>query len=87
MFLDFVNFYRRFIYRYSKRVVSLTSLLKESKNGKKFGSFVWSNEVEQAFRQLCDIFMLAPLLCHYNSSKKIRVKTNASNFAIASILS
>jgi hypothetical protein len=87
MFLGFVNFYRRFIYCYLKRVAFLTSLLKENKNDKKFNSFVWSNEEEQTFRQLCDIFMLASLLCHYNSSKKIRVKIDASNFAIASILS
>jgi len=40
MFLSFVNFYRRFIYRYSKKVVSLTNLLKESKNNKKFNFFV-----------------------------------------------
>ena len=50
MFLSFVNFYRRFIYRYLKKVVSFTSLLKGSKNNKKFDSFVWSNEVEQTFR-------------------------------------
>jgi len=87
MFLNFVNFYRRFIHRYSKKVVSLTNLLKESKNNKKFDFFVWSNEAKQTFRQLCDIFMLTSLLCHYNSSKKIRVKIDASNFAIASILS
>ncbi len=87
MFLSFVNFYRRFIHRYLKRVVSLTNLLKENKDNKKFDSFVWSNEAKQAFRQLCDIFMLTSLLYHYNSSKKIRVKIDVSNFAIASILS
>jgi len=87
MFLSFVNFYRRFIHRYLKRVAPLTSLLKENKDDKKFGSFVWPNEVEQVFRQLCDIFMLAPLLYYYNLGKKIRVKIDASNFAIASILS
>ena len=87
MFLSFVNFYRRFIYRYLKRVVFLIDLLKESKNDKKFDSFVWSNKVEQTFRQLCDIFMLTSLLCYYNLNKKIKVKIDASNFAIASILS
>jgi len=40
MFLDFVNFYRRFIHRYLKRVALLIDLLKESKNGKKFDPFV-----------------------------------------------
>ena len=87
MFLDFVNFYRRFIHYYSKRVISLINLLKENKNDKKFNSFVWLNEVEQTFRQLCDIFMLASLLCYYNLNKKIRVKIDAFNFVIANILS
>jgi hypothetical protein len=87
MFLNFVNFYRRFIYWYSKRVTFLTSLLKENRSNKKFDFFVWSNKVEQAFRQLCDIFMLVLLLCYYNLSKKIKIKIDASNFTIASILS
>ena len=40
VFLGFVNFYRRFIHRYSKIARPLIDLLKGSKNGKKFGSFV-----------------------------------------------
>jgi len=40
MFLSFVNFYRRFIHRYSKKIISLIDLLKESKNDKKFNFFV-----------------------------------------------
>ena len=34
IFLDFVNFYRRFIYEYSRIIDSLTSLLKKNKNKK-----------------------------------------------------
>jgi len=40
MFLNFVNFYKRFIYRCLKIVASLINLLIESKNNKKFKSFV-----------------------------------------------
>jgi len=36
MFLNFINFYRRFIHRYSKRIAFLIDFLKESKNNKKF---------------------------------------------------
>ena len=39
MFLDFVNFYRKFIYRYSKIVKSLIDLLKDNKNEKKLNFF------------------------------------------------
>ena len=37
IFLDFANFYRRFIHRYSGIVAPLTELLKDSKNSKKSG--------------------------------------------------
>ena len=46
MFLSFVNFYKRFVYHYSKKVASLINLLKKSKNDKKFDFFVWSNEAK-----------------------------------------
>ena len=36
IFLRFVNFYKRFIYYYFKIAALLTSLLKNSKNKKKF---------------------------------------------------
>ena len=87
IFLKFVNFYKRFIYHYSKIAAPLTSLLKDNENEKKKNSFEWSKSVEQAFRQLCDIFMSTSLFIHYNLFKKIRMKTDVFNFAIASILS
>ncbi len=40
MFLDFINVSRRFIHHYLKKVNFLINLLKESKNNKKFNSFV-----------------------------------------------
>ncbi len=39
MFLSFVNFYKRFIYRYFKIVTSFTSLLKDNKDDKKLKFF------------------------------------------------
>ena len=57
-FLKFVNFYKRFIYRYFKIIASLTSFFKNSKNKKIKNSFKWLDEVEQTFRQLKNIFML-----------------------------
>ena len=87
IFLRFVNFYKRFIYCYSKIAVPLTSLLKGNENEKKKSSLKWSNEAEQTFRQLRDIFMLIFFFTHYDFLKRNRVKTDVSNFAVASILS
>ena len=87
IFLKFVNFYKRFIYCYSKIAAPLTSLLKDSENEKKKSSLEWSNEAEQAFRQFKDIFISVSFLTHYDLLKRNRVKTDVSNFAVADILS
>ena len=49
IFLRFVNFYKYFIKIYSKIVDSLTDLLKDNKNKKKFKSFKWSKEAAKIF--------------------------------------
>ena len=87
IFLRFVNFYKRFIYRYLKITASLTSLFKDSENEKKKNFFEWSNEVEQAFRQFKNIFMSTSFFTHYDLLKRNRVETDVFNFTIANILS
>ena len=87
IFLKFVNFYRRFVYCYSKIAAPLTSLLKNNENEKKKSPLEWPNEAEQAFRQLKNIFMSISLLTYYNFLKRNQMKTDASNFAVANILS
>ena len=86
IFLKFVKFYKRFIYRYFKIVALLTSLLKNSENEKKKNLFDWSNEVEQTFRQFKNIFMSISFFTHYDFLKRNWVKTDAFNSTIASIL-
>ena len=87
IFLGFVNYYRRFIEGYSKLSAPLTGLLKGSKGGKKSGPFQWSDEQEQAFRRLRDAFVSIPILHHYDPIKKIKMESDASNFAVAGIIS
>ena len=87
VFLGFVNFYRRFIHRYSQIATPLTNLLQGSKDGVKSGPFVWPDDAERAFRQLLAAFTDVPILRHFDPERKIRVETDASNFAIAGILS
>ena len=87
IFLRFVNFYKRFIYRYSKITASLTSLFQDNENKKKKNLFKWSNEAEQAFRQLKNVFMSIFFFIHYDFLKRNRMKTDVFNFVNAGILS
>ena len=87
VFLGFANFYRRFIQGYSTIAAPLTGLLKGSKEGKKAGKLEWTDNAEQAFRQLRDVFANAPFLSHYNPGKPLRLETDASNFGLGAVLS
>ena len=87
IFLDFVNFYCRFIHHYSQIADLLTDLLKGSKAGVKTGLFIWLEKVSVTFHHLCDEFTKAPILCYFNLALRIRVKTNASNHGLAEIIS
>ncbi len=49
VFLKFINFYWHFIHHYCQIAESLTELLKNSVKDVKMNSFIWLNEVKQAF--------------------------------------
>ena len=49
VFLGFANFYRRFIYEYSKVVKDMTDLLIRMEKSKKKGPFEWTEGAETAF--------------------------------------
>ena len=50
IFLNFINFYRRFIFDYFIIAASLINLFKKNKNNKKFKLLNWISDVEAAFR-------------------------------------
>jgi len=80
-FLGSVNFYRRFIHSYSKIVLPLTQLTRKNT------PWSWSNNCQQTFDTLKLVFTLAPILTHWDPKAPIVVETNASNYALATILS
>jgi hypothetical protein len=59
IFLDFANFYRRFILRYSKVIKPLTDLLKGMMKGRKSGPFYFTREARAAFKKLKERFCQA----------------------------
>ena len=77
VFIGFCNFYRRFIYDFSRIAQPFTSLLKGSKNGKKPGSHILSDHEQRAFYKLIEAFKSAPLLAHFNPELPIRLETDA----------
>ena len=80
-FLGFCNFYRRFIYGYSDLTIPLTRLTRSNVR------WEWSTGCQDAFETIKKAFVCAPLLTHWIPDRPIIVENDASDYAIASILS
>lgn len=80
-FLGFCNFYRRFIKNYSGIAKALYRLTRQNI------SFEWTPECQRTFEQLKDSLTQAPVLRHYQPDLPTRVETDASDGAIAGVLS
>ena len=80
-FLGFANFYRRFINGYSKITVPLTRLTKKG------SLWEFTSACLQAFETLKLAFTSAPILVHYIPEAQLVVETDASDYALAAILS
>lgn len=83
-FLEFVNFYRRFILEYSNKMKYLIQLIKdehyvtlEDKKRARYNEFVWTDECQLAFEELKKVFSEASILVHYNSSLETWVEPDA----------
>ena len=86
IFLEFANFYKRFVKFYVKITRALTKLLKESKQEKQNESFIFGEIARQAFRRLIKTFTKTLMLIHFDFRNLIRVEIDASRFVIAAIL-
>src|SRR5579871_1360310 len=90
VFLGFCNFYRQFIFNFSAIARPLHSLLNGLKNGRKSGFIAekkWQVPQQNAFQQLIDAFISAPVLRHYDPALLLRLEADASSTACAGILS
>ena len=87
IFLEFANFYKRFVRFYAKITRALTELLKKSKQERQNESFIFEKVARQTFRRLIKTFTKALMLIHFNLRNLIRIEINASEFVIAAILS
>ena len=78
--LGFGNYFRRFIYHYSEMVMPLVNLTRKDV------PTTWTNECQQAFENLKNAIVNAPVLKHPDLSKPFKVICDASNYASGAIL-
>jgi len=80
-FLGFANFYRRFIFNYSDIVIPLTRLTRKNT------PWNFDDDCKIAFNTLKQAFISAPILMHWVPDAQLVVETDASDYALAAILS
>jgi len=78
-FLNFTNFYKRFIYDYSRITILLTHFIKKDV------FFIWFQKCQIAFNILKKIFTFKIIFYHYNSDHKIVIEINALNYVFKNI--
>jgi len=81
VFLGFANFYRRFIVGFSDIVIPFDS------PHRKDTPFIWGPDHTKAFETLKTAFTQAPILAAFRPDNPIVVETDASDYAIAAIIS
>ena len=80
-FLGFADFYRRFIWNYSRVATPLTQLTSVKV------PFVWSPVAEAAFARLKVLFSSAPVLVHPDPALQFIVEVDASDSGVGAVLS
>jgi len=80
-FLGFANFYRHFIFNYSNIVIPLTCLTRKDT------PWNFDDNCRKAFNTLKQAFTSTPILMHWVPDAQLVMETNASDYALAAILS
>jgi hypothetical protein len=81
VFLGMVGYYRQFIKNFSQIAEPLFYLLKGD------SKFIWTLECQEAFEELKNSLVTAPVLAYPDFTKKFIVQTDASLTAIGGVLS
>ena len=81
VFLDFANFYHRFIENFAKISKPLSDLTKKD------CTWNWGIEQQNAFKALKKAFTMAPILRIPNDKDPFKLSTDASDFATGAVLS
>ena len=81
VFVNFVNFYRRFIRDFSKKIRILIRMIKKLVN------FEWITKIEEIFNLFKRTMTKILILRHYDRIKQIILKINFSDYVNAKVLS
>jgi len=96
VFIGFMNYYRRFIAKFSEIALPLTNLTKKPPSAARGGhaqrreesqKIEIGTEARRAFEHLKDAFLSVPILAHYNPTLPTKVEVDASGGAICGIMS
>ncbi len=87
VFIDFVNFYKRFVHAFFKINVELFFLLKKNDKNKFKIKFVMISEAKEFLKLIKKVFMNASMLRHYELDDELMMKINAFDFVIVDIFS
>ncbi len=87
VFINFANFYKRFVHAFFKASAELISLLKEDEKEKFKIKFVMISKTKEFMKLIKKIFMSASMLRHYELDDESMMKTNVFDFVITRIFS
>lgn len=79
-FLGLCAYYRRFISNFSRIAEPLTRLTREDV------PFLWTEEQEEAFRELRHRLQSPPVLAHFNEEAETELHTDASSMGLGAVL-
>ena len=86
-FLGFTNYYRKFLFRYSKIARPLHELTSGENAKKKKAPVQWEQKHQVAFDTLKQLCTEAPILAYADYKKPFRVYTDASEIGLGAVIS
>ena len=85
-FLEFTNYYRRFIRGYAKVAKPLNTLVSGNNANHKKAPIKWTDECQDAFDKLKELCTSTPILAYANYKKPFQLQTDASDFGLGAVL-
>jgi len=79
-FIDFTNFYWKFIKNFSNLIMSIMTLIQKNT------LFKWTEKIDQSFKKLKIMFISVSILVSFNHTCMIMMKTDFSDWCIDKIL-
>jgi hypothetical protein len=87
VFINFANFYKRFVHAFFQTSAELISLLKKDEKEKFKIKFVMISETKKFMKSIKRVFMNASMLRHYEFDDESIMKMNVFDFVITKIFS